>query len=91
MLIFREKFRDGFIRAVDIFWVTGERHPAEWSFAFAEERADIGWHKPREVESVLHAGVKSALADVVAIVEHLGAFLLESEHGLHVLGDGLCG
>ena len=84
VLVFGEELQDGFVGAVDILRVAGERHPAEGPFALAEQRADVGRHKAGKLEGIVHAVVKGALAQVVAVIEHLRARLLEIQHGLHM-------
>ena len=73
------------IGAVDVLRIAGQRDPAERSDAAAEQRADVGGHEAGEVEGVLDARIEGDLADVVAVVEHRNALLLELEHRLHVL------
>src|SRR6185437_9374805 len=62
---------------VDVLRVAGERDPAERAVALAEERAHVRRHEAREVERVRDALVLRHLADVVAVVDHGGAALLE--------------
>jgi hypothetical protein len=67
VFILREERFDGPIGGVDILRVAGKRHPAEGSLALAEQRADIGGDKAREVEGVFHAVIKGPLAQVIAV------------------------
>ena len=65
--------------------VARERHPAERSLAFAEQRADVCRHKARKLKGICHAVVEGLLAQVVAIVKHFGSGALKGEHGFHML------
>ena len=91
VFVLGEQFLDLGVGLADVFRVTRQRHPAERALAFAEQRADVGGHKAGEVERVLHAFVKRHLADVVAVVHHRDAHVLEVEHGLHMHGARLGG
>src|SRR4051812_33108463 len=67
--------------------IAGERYPAEWSFALAEERSNILGDKARNVERVSNTVVESDSANVVSVVESDGSALLHCEHCFHVLDD----
>src|SRR5205823_5356830 len=71
---------------VDVLGVAGERGPAEWASALAEERAYVRGHEPRKGEGIGHALAVRLLAYVVAVVEHHRAHPLQVEHGPHVHG-----
>src|SRR3990172_10559745 len=89
VFIFREELHYGLVRAVDVFGLSGQRHPAERSFTHTEERADVGRHETGELEGLLHAGVEGALAQVIPIIEHFRAALAEGQHGLDMPGHRL--
>ena len=72
------------IGAVDVLRVARERDPAERADAAAEQRAHVGGHEAREGEGVLDPRIEGDLAQIVAVVEHRDALLLEGEHRLHV-------
>ena len=57
----------------DVGGVAGQRHPAERPLALAEERPDVGGDEAGIVEGALVAAVPRLAADVVAVVEDLGA------------------
>jgi len=62
--------------------VAGERSPAKRAFALAEERPDVGGHEPRELPSAHVAAQLGLSANRVAVVEDLGAGVLEPDHRL---------
>src|SRR5207237_439699 len=68
-----------------------QRRPPERPLALAEQRPDIGGNEPGERERAPVAGQLGLAADRVAVVEHLGARVLEPDHGLHVGGHRLPG
>ena len=70
----------------DIFGVAGERHPAERAQSLAEQRADVGGDEAGELEGAVVAALAGFVADGVAVVEDLGAGVLEFHHGLDVPG-----
>ncbi len=86
VLVVGKLARHHFIGHVDVLRVTGEGHPAEGPFAPAEQGPNVGRHKAGVVEGILHAGIKGALAQVVAIVKVDGALALHLEHGRYVRG-----
>src|SRR5580704_16101283 len=88
MLIFREHFEYELIGARDVGSFAGKRGPTEWTFAFAEERANVGRNESGKVVSVLDSGFMGEGANVVAVVKGDGAKLLQVEHALDVLGHG---
>jgi hypothetical protein len=89
--VLREQLHQRAVGLEDVVRVTRERDPAKRAPALAEERTDEGGHETREVECVLDARVTGVLADVVAVVEHGGAALLECQHRPNVRGDRLEG
>ena len=86
MRIFRKKRQNCFVGGINVLRVPAEGGPAERPFALAEERANVGRDKAGVAKSILHAGVEGALAQVVAIVKHNRATLLEGYHGRAVAG-----
>src|SRR6478609_82507 len=81
-----EEVEHGLVRGRDVARVARERSPAERTLALAEERTDVGRHEPREVERPVVAAEPGLVADRVAVVEDLGAGVLELDHRLDVLG-----
>src|SRR5437764_11013043 len=65
------------VGAIDVLGLAGERAPAERPDAAAEERAYIGRHEAREVESVGDPLLFRHLADVVAVIESREARAME--------------
>src|SRR6478672_5415272 len=57
----------------------------------AEQRADVGRDEPGELERAVVAALTGLVADAVAVVEDLGAGVLELDHRLHVPGHRLAG
>ena len=55
-LVVREHLGGQPVGAVDVRGIAGERHPAERSAAFAEQRADVFGHEAGDIEGALHAG-----------------------------------
>ncbi len=76
---------------VDVGGVAGQGRPAERAPALAEQRPDVGGHEAGEGERPLVAGESGLAADGVAVVEDLGARVLEADHRLDVPGHGLAG
>ena len=66
--------------------ITGQRRPAEGPAARAEQWTDIGRHEPGEVEGAGVPGQLGLAANGIAVVEDLGAGVLETDHGLDVGG-----
>ncbi len=81
-----EEVEHGLVRRRDVARVARERRPAERALALAEERTDVGRHEARELEGPVVAALAGLVADRVAVVEDLGAGVLELDHGLDVLG-----
>src|SRR5690348_3813604 len=74
--VFWKQLQQFSIGSVNILRVAGERYPTERAFPFTKQRTHIRRHKPRKIESILHAALVLRLpADVVAIVECNGAAL----------------
>src|SRR5580693_6583618 len=69
MLVLGEHFEYQPIGTRDVRRLSRKRRPPKRSFAFAEQRANVRRHKPREVISVLHALLKRECPNVVSIVE----------------------
>ena len=91
VFVLREGFLDGLVGDLDVLRITGEGNPAEGAEALAEQRADVGRDEAREFEGAVVAGLAGLVADGVAVVEHLGALVLELDHGLHLGSHGLAG
>ncbi|GAA3678162.1 hypothetical protein GCM10022203_09960 [Micrococcus yunnanensis] len=91
VLVLGEQLLQGLVGHADVLRVAGERGPAERAEALAEQRADVGRDEARELERAGVAGLAGLVADGVAVVEHLGADVLEADHGLDLAGHGLLG
>ena len=85
VLVLGEQLEDRAVGRGDVGRVAGERGPAERPLALGEERPDVRGHEPGEVEGALVAAELRLGADRVAVVEDLGARILEPDHGLDVL------
>ena len=70
----------------DVGRIARQGHPAERSDAFAEQRADVGGKEARVVERPVEATELRFGPEAVAVVEHLGALVHESDHRLAVHG-----
>ena len=88
VLVLREQFLDGLVGDGDVLRITGERHPAERAKALAEQRTDVGRDEAGEFERPVVAALAGLIADGVAVVEDLGAGVLEFHHRLDVAGHG---
>src|SRR5437588_735483 len=55
--ILREQLENDFVRAKEILRIAGEGDPAERPLAFAEQGTDVLRDEPRNVESILDAGI----------------------------------
>ena len=86
--VFGEEFEDQLIGPVDVLRIAGERDPAEWAFALAEERTDVFRYEAGDVKGVFDASQLCLRAQVVAVVEGDGAEALQFQHGLDVLAHG---
>ena len=75
----------------DVLFGPGERDPAEWPDAAAEERPDIGRDEARVCERVRYPGLIGLPSKVVAIIENIAAGSDELEQALDVPGDRLAG
>src|SRR5277367_4564659 len=83
--VFGEEFEYEVVGAVDVLWVARKRHPAEWAFALAEERADVFGHEAWDFVRVLDSDKLRLRTDVVAVVEGDCAHTLEFQHSLDVV------
>src|SRR5665213_304423 len=83
-LVLGEKLLDLFVGLVDVVRVSRERHPAKWTFAFAEERPDVRRHESWKVERILDFLLERDLADIIAVVDYRHAHLVEVQHRLHM-------
>ena len=91
VLVIGEEFEDRAVGGGDVLRVTRQRRPAERPEALLELRPDVGGHEAGEVESPVVSGLSGLVADGVAVVEHLGAAVLEADHRRDVLGHRLLG
>src|SRR5208282_4977233 len=85
MRIIRNQFFDLRVGLVNIFRVSRERGPAEWSDAAAEQRPDVLRHETRDIERTSDAGIMGDLPQIVAVVEYRQAHRLEAQQILDVL------
>ena len=88
-LVLREQVEHRLVGAGDVLRVAGQRRPAERALALAEQRPDVGRDEAGEVERARVAGQLRLAADRVAVVEDLGALVLEADHRLDVAGHRL--
>ena len=86
-LVVGEGLEHGAVGARDVGGVARQRRPAEGPVAAAEQRPDVERHEALEGEGVGVAGGLGLAADVVAVVEDVGARLLQGDHGLDVHDD----
>jgi len=70
---------------MDVGRLSRERHPAEGPRALAEEGPDVGRDEARIRERVGDAAFLRLRAQVVAVVEDVGAAPAKLEHRAHVL------
>lgn len=88
-LVLGEEVEDGLVGLGDVLRVAGERRPAEWALALAEQRPDVRGDEPGEGEGPVVARQPGLAADRVAVVEDLGAGVHEADHCLDVPGHRL--
>src|SRR5271166_1700994 len=88
VLVLREHFQHKPVSSRDVGCLSGKGRPAEWPFALAEERPNVGRHKSWEIISVLYACLERERPNIVAIIKCHRAELLQVQHRLHVLTDG---
>ena len=81
-----EQVEHGLVGDGDVLGVTREGGPAERALALAEQRPDVGRHEAGELERPLVAALTGLVTDRVAVVEDLGAGVLELDHRLDLLG-----
>ena len=86
-----EQLEDRLVGRGDVGGVAGERRPAERALALAEQRPDVRRHEARELEGPVVAALARLVADRVAVVEDLGALVLELDHRAHMGGHRLLG
>ena len=86
MLVLGEQRQHRLVRRVDVGGIAGQRRPPERALALGEQRPDVGGHEPGERERPREPAEPCLVADGVAVVEHLGARVLEAHHGSHVAG-----
>ena len=73
----------------DVVGISGERDPAERTFALTEQRSHIFRHEAGNVKRVLHACTLRLHADVVAVVERDCTTLSQREQAVIRLRFGL--
>ena len=88
-LIFWEQFEREFVGARDVSGITAQRNPAKRAAPFAKQRPNIFENEPGNIERVFHSGFFCLGANVIAIIERNGAFLLQCEHCLDVHAHGV--
>ena len=90
-LVLREEVEHGLVGGGDVGRVARQRGPAERAAALAEQRADVGGDEAGVLERALVAAELGLGAQRVAVVEDLGALVLEADHRLDVAGHRLAG
>src|SRR3974390_1402712 len=88
VFVLREHFEDQLIGARDVRTFSGKCRPAERTFAFAEQGANVGRNKAGKIISLFHSSFVSESADVVAVVEGDRTEFMQIEHALDVLAHG---
>ena len=91
VVVLGEEFEDRAVGAVDVLGITGERDPAEWALALAEQRADVCGDEPGEREGAVVAALACLVADRISVIEDLGAGVHEPDHRLDMLRHRLLG
>ena len=84
--VVRKEVEDHAVGYQDVLRIPTQGNPPEGPFALAEQGPDECRHESRVVEGVLDAGILRHRAEVVAVVEHDRAGLLEGEHRADVVG-----
>ena len=84
--VVREQVEHGPVGGVDVLRVARQRGPPERPLALREQRPDVGGHEAGERERPREAAAARLVADGVAVVEDLGAGVLEPDHRLDVPG-----
>ena len=88
-LVLREQVEHGLVGGGDVGRIARQRGPAERPAALAEQRPDVGGDEAGVVEGALVAAELRLGAQRVAVVEDLGARVLEADHRLDVAGHRL--
>src|SRR5215218_1940318 len=86
VLVVGEELEDRPVGRGDVGRVAREGCPPERPLALGEQRADVCGYETRELERPVVAAELRLAADGVAVVEDLGAGILESDHRGHLLG-----
>ena len=87
--VFRKEFERQSVGTGDVLGISTQSNPAEWTFSFAKERADILRNKTGNIVGVLDAGILGLGANVIAIIEGDGTALLQFQHRVDVLSHRL--
>ena len=87
--VFRKKLERERVGARDVLRIAAERNPAERTFSFAKERADVFRNETGNIEGVFDAGFLRLGANVVAIIESDRAAFLQFQHRVDVLSHRL--
>ena len=80
-----KEIENGFIGAVNIFWVPRKCDPTEWSLTFAEKWANIGRDKTWEGEGSAVSALTRFIADRVSVIKYFGALIHEAHHCFDML------
>jgi hypothetical protein len=89
VLLVAEELEDRVVGGMDVGRVARQRHPAKRALALAEQRADVRGHEAGVGEGVGIAVGGGEPAQGVAVVERLGAGLLQQADGGHVRDGAL--
>src|SRR4051794_20784619 len=87
--ILGKETQQGFVGDANILGIARERDPAKGPAPLAELRPDVSRHEARKIEGFLHARLHRLGADVVAVIEDMGAAPLKVQHGLHMTAHAL--
>src|SRR5437867_1814674 len=75
-LVLWKNFERKFVCPRDVLRIAAQRHPAKWTFPFAEQRPDIFRNEPGNIKGVFDTGFFRLRADVVPVIESNSPALL---------------
>ncbi len=85
MVVVGKQIHHCLVGFVDVFLFARKCHPAERTFAFAKQRADIRRHEAGIIKGIFNAIVEGTLPKIVAVIKDDCPAFLIFEHCFNVL------